>query len=154
MSIWSDVQTLSAKYGAAFFVVVQGLGWITYFMIYFSLVFFDIDVASYVRYYNLGASLEALAEQGGVAALSFALNRFLTPVRLAIAVPLMPIMAPAINARLAPIVRALGFTPAPEVAATAAPAAPAASSAKTAKTVPVSWSADVPAAAAGSKKKD
>ncbi|KAH6597777.1 hypothetical protein BASA61_003041 [Batrachochytrium salamandrivorans] len=77
--IFGQITEYATKYGAAFVVMTQLLGWITYLMIYLALLTAKIDVAGLLASWNMSKDLVSLAETGGLATLSFALNRLLMP---------------------------------------------------------------------------
>ncbi|KAK6094668.1 hypothetical protein MT418_004953 [Batrachochytrium dendrobatidis] len=104
-----QIKEYATKYGAAFVVMTQLLGWITYFGIYLALVTAKIDIAGLLASWNMGKDMVALAKTGGIATLAFALNRLLMPVRLSLCVLLMPLVAAPLNKFLDPCVAWLGF---------------------------------------------
>ncbi|KAH6563889.1 hypothetical protein BASA50_001309 [Batrachochytrium salamandrivorans] len=107
--IFGQITEYATKYGAAFVVMTQLLGWITYLMIYLALLTAKIDVAGLLASWNMSKDLVSLAETGGLATLSFALNRLLMPVRLSVCIVVMPYIGPPLNKLLDPIVGYLGF---------------------------------------------
>ncbi|KAH6573899.1 hypothetical protein BASA60_005796 [Batrachochytrium salamandrivorans] len=102
--IFGQITEYATKYGAAFVVMTQLLGWITYLMIYLALLTAKIDVAGLLASWNMSKDLVSLAETGGLATLSFALNRLLMPVRLSVCIVVMPYIGPPLNKLLDPIV--------------------------------------------------
>ena len=99
----SRIQEWAARYGPAWFIAVQTLGWITFFAIYFVLVAYNQDMGSLVRRVTSNEDIIKLAEAGGTFALAFALNRLLAPLRIVVALALLPRIAEPINKVVGPI---------------------------------------------------
>ncbi|KAJ3310349.1 hypothetical protein HDV04_005100 [Boothiomyces sp. JEL0838] len=110
-----QVAELSQKYGVAWLIVNQTLGWITYLMIYALLVFTEIDILAFFAQYRFTQKLIAnLSPSAGNLALAFAINRLGTPVRLVATTALMPYCAPTINSYVNPFLIRMGlYRPAP-----------------------------------------
>ncbi|KAI9356581.1 hypothetical protein DFJ73DRAFT_823247 [Zopfochytrium polystomum] len=101
--VTSWISSTSVKYGPAWIVTVQTLGWITFFIIYIVLATVSIDLGTVARKWTTNADYIALADAGGTAALAFALNRLLSPLRIVIALAVVPRIADPVNALLRPM---------------------------------------------------
>ena len=80
MNILEFIKDKSIKYGIAWLIVTQVLAWITFFIIYFGLIFIEFDVPSTLKSWGYGPQVVKIAETGGTFALAFALNRILMPI--------------------------------------------------------------------------
>ncbi len=94
---------LSVKYGPAWFFVIQVLGTISYWLIFLALISFDLDMNKVALYFKLPTSLASAANTfAGRMAVAFALNRFLSPLRLMLSLFIVPRLADRLNAVLVP----------------------------------------------------
>ena len=103
--IFQQMTEMATKYGAAWFIVIQVLGWITFFVIYGLVRYSGVDVAAFLKQRSFSDDIVRLAETGGLFALSFALNRLLMPVRLVASGLLMPVVAKPINNAVEPYMK-------------------------------------------------
>ena len=83
-------------------IVTQALAWVTFFAIYIILMYAEIDVPAKLKDWGYSVEIIKIAETGGLFALTFALNRVFMPIRLGIAVLMMPIVANPINKLIQP----------------------------------------------------
>ncbi|KAJ3200673.1 hypothetical protein HDU67_001875 [Dinochytrium kinnereticum] len=95
--LYQTITSFSIKYGPAWIITVQTLGWISFVAIYCTLAFSGVNVGELARSYKLNKDLISLADAGGLFALTFGVNRLLAPIRVIIAVFLVPKVAEPIN---------------------------------------------------------
>ncbi|KAI8896486.1 hypothetical protein BC833DRAFT_622072 [Globomyces pollinis-pini] len=116
MAIVQKLKEYGKNYGVAWFVVNQTVGWITYFAIYFFLVFSNINILGYLSQFSYTKSIvDAISPTAGNLAVAFALNRLGTPFRILITTALMPYFGESINDFVNPYLIKWGlFTVPPE----------------------------------------
>ncbi|KAJ3324700.1 hypothetical protein HDU76_013343 [Blyttiomyces sp. JEL0837] len=119
---FTQIKNFSLKYGPAWLIVIQALGWITFSILYGGFLFFP-EPMLYVRnviknmgFLNSGGSNTAdsadsadlgtgLGQGVEVFAVAFALNRFLSPLRILVALYIVPKVADPINGFVRPLWR-------------------------------------------------
>ncbi|KAJ3306470.1 hypothetical protein HDV03_005080 [Kappamyces sp. JEL0829] len=99
----------TSKYGVAWIVVNQTLGWITFIAIWLALAYTDVDIIGWLSQYKVLRQLTGNLSRGtGNLALAFGLNRLGTIPRIALTTWLMPSTAPMINAVANPWLKRFG----------------------------------------------
>ncbi|KAJ3108098.1 hypothetical protein HDU97_002333 [Phlyctochytrium planicorne] len=99
------ISSFSLKYGPAWIIIIQTLGWISFGILYAILAFSGVDVGVLARSYNLSKELIALADTGGLLALTFGINRLFAPVRIFLALLIVPKVADPINKVVRPWIK-------------------------------------------------
>jgi hypothetical protein len=94
------VLVLTRKYGFAWVIVNQTLGWITFFTIVFILSSTSFDISFILSYFNISYKVGLV----GNWTLAFMLNRLLTPLRIVLTTLSMPYVSGSINSVVNPIV--------------------------------------------------
>jgi Protein of unknown function (DUF1279) len=110
MELINNLRKTAAKYGPAWFIVLQTLGWITFVLLYVGLLFVEFDVAAFLKSHNFGKEVVSIAERGGTFALAFALNRVLMPLRMGLAALLLPFLSEPLNKMVGPYLAQYGLT--------------------------------------------
>ncbi|KAI9329486.1 hypothetical protein BDR26DRAFT_788339, partial [Obelidium mucronatum] len=90
-------------HGAAGIIVLQILGWISFFALYLAFRHFDVDPSALCRQYHL-TFFAYVFDKGGITLLAYLANRALAPIRYQIAKAVLPSVAAPINRLVQPIV--------------------------------------------------
>ncbi|KAI8610298.1 hypothetical protein BC830DRAFT_760710 [Chytriomyces sp. MP71] len=104
------LENLNERHGPAGIILLQILGWTTFFVIHYSLVSYGVDPAQLARKNQLNGNVIWVADKAGVVIVSYIINRLLAPFRFALAKALLPFVAPQINSIARPMLRKLGFS--------------------------------------------
>jgi hypothetical protein len=107
---WAQkLSSYTAKYGVAWLVVNQAIGWITFLAILYFLTYTDLDIIGWLNQYKILRQLTGnLGKGASNFGLAFGLNRLGTIPRIALTSYLMPFTAPTINSYANPILRRFG----------------------------------------------
>jgi hypothetical protein len=95
-----QVLVLTRKYGFAWVIVNQTLGWLTFFAILFILSSTSFDISFILSYFNSSYEVGLV----GNWSVAFILNRVLTPLRILLTTLSMPYVSSPINSVVNPIV--------------------------------------------------